>query len=247
MSAVVAIMDRDDWDANTDNIVLVEPPRRRLLWVPRDLWCERLGDRINTAYKRGGHPLLIDALAEHCLRADTSVCLLRSATERALASLRITVPVECRLSFWYPLTPTSRLEEGHKVVVFEPPEEALAGERLHQWVGARRVPDGAGSDLERIERQKILVRRLLEDRFPLGRLLEDGALVTISDQRALDDLALVRPEWGLTTFSDVTPTIRDGKHVLVAWPRNPLSRGSRRVRRRINVIRRAAARAPRAG
>ena len=58
-------MDRSGWPANTDNIVVVDPAEQRFLWVPRDLWCEGVGDRINAAFGRGGHRGLVEALAEH--------------------------------------------------------------------------------------------------------------------------------------------------------------------------------------
>ncbi|AZO31160.1 MULTISPECIES: hypothetical protein [unclassified Mesorhizobium] len=37
-AVVVAILERDNWTANTDVIVAVDVARRRLTWVPRDLW-----------------------------------------------------------------------------------------------------------------------------------------------------------------------------------------------------------------
>ena len=70
-SIAVGVLDSDDWAANTDNLAVVEPARRRLTWVPRDLWCESVGDRVNRAFATGGHGLLVEALAEHgfgCLR-----------------------------------------------------------------------------------------------------------------------------------------------------------------------------------
>ena len=47
MSTIIGVTDRAGFAANTDNLVLVEPGERRLLWIPRDLWCPALGDRIN--------------------------------------------------------------------------------------------------------------------------------------------------------------------------------------------------------
>ena len=64
MATVVSIMDRDSRDQRTDNIVVVDLSRKRLLWVPRDLWCERLGDRVNEAFGRSGHQALIAARQE---------------------------------------------------------------------------------------------------------------------------------------------------------------------------------------
>src|SRR5690606_32925122 len=97
VNVVVAVMDRAGFDANTDVIVVVQPGPRRLLWVPRDLWCESLGDRVNVAFCRGGATALRDALGEHDLDVDGVACLSRSATERALHGTRVVVPVPARL------------------------------------------------------------------------------------------------------------------------------------------------------
>jgi hypothetical protein len=40
---------------NTDIVVVAEPERKLLRWIPRDLWCARLGDRINAAFRHGRH------------------------------------------------------------------------------------------------------------------------------------------------------------------------------------------------
>ena len=58
MSAVVvAILDRDGWTANTDVIVIADASKRRLTWVPRDLWSPMINDRINAAFTHGGGAL----------------------------------------------------------------------------------------------------------------------------------------------------------------------------------------------
>jgi hypothetical protein len=232
MSTVVTIMDRHDWQANTDNIVLVEPARRRLLWVPRDLWCEGLRDRVNAAFKRGGHALLLEALAEHDLEASASLCIARKAVEAALAEVSITVPVPRRLAFWYPLHPTAALEDGRKQIVFEPPRETLEGERLHQWMGARFGVDQVASDFGRIARQKVLLRRLLEERFPFRKVIEDPQWIRWTGPGLLAELAEVEPTWRFDTFSDVEYRTIDGKMVLVDRRTHPALRWLRtRVRR----------------
>jgi hypothetical protein len=210
MSTVVGITDRAGFDHNTDNIVVVDPALMQLLWVPRDLWCPRFGDRVNVAYGRGGHAALAGALLEHGIEVEHSVIVSRAATERALADVSVIVPVPAQMTFLYPLTPTSRIEDGSKPVVFNPPAEILRGERIHQWLGAR-----AGSDLHRIERQKIFMRRLLEQRFPFARLLEDPALVRASDPRAFDELSRVDRGWRFATIGPTEPVTIDGKQVLV--------------------------------
>ena len=55
MATAVAIMDRAGFGENADVIVVADPEAETLTWVPRDLWSERLGNRIARAYARGGH------------------------------------------------------------------------------------------------------------------------------------------------------------------------------------------------
>jgi anionic cell wall polymer biosynthesis LytR-Cps2A-Psr (LCP) family protein len=218
LATVVSIMDRDGWLDRTDNIVRLEPKREELEWIPRDLWSDAVGDRVNTAFRSGGHRMLMDALAEHGRPVDASVCFRRSALERHLERLSLTVPVTRPLDFWYPSAPTERLQDGRKLVSFRPPQERLAGERIHQWLGAR-TPVGRGRglpDLARIERQKIFVQRLLEERFRFSKLLEDPALVSFENRpRALAELSQVQPSWQFRTFDGVHIAEVDGKLVLV--------------------------------
>jgi anionic cell wall polymer biosynthesis LytR-Cps2A-Psr (LCP) family protein len=221
MSTVVGVMDRDGWASRTDNIVVVDGRRRLLTWVPRDLWSPVVGHRINHAYERGGHPLLSRALAELGYPVESSVVLWRSAVERAVSDLRIVVPVDRSRRYWYPLAPTLKIEDGAKWVVFDAPEETLEGERIHQWIGARTSADSRPPqlpDLERIGRQQILVRRLLETRFDFSTLLRDPELVTISGATAVSELSGVRADWSLRTYDRVAPATIDGKAVLVPCP-----------------------------
>lgn len=233
MSTVVSVMDRHGWQANTDIIVLVEPARRRLLWVPRDLWCEELRNRVNAAFARGGHELLQEALAEHGFEVESSLCLSRKAVEKALAAVSVTVSVPKRLEFWYPLHPSAALEEGRKRIVFEPPRETLEGERLHQWIGARYGVGQVGTDLGRIERQKVLLRRLLEERFPFRSVIEDPEELRWTGPELLSELAEVRPTWRFETFSDLASRIIEGKMVLVDRRTPPALRWLRRRYRRL--------------
>jgi hypothetical protein len=197
VSTVVTVMDREGPDANTDVIVLVEPSRRRLLWIPRDVWCPALGDRVNAAFKLGGHDALIGALAELRVRADRSVCVSRPAAGEALRGLSVQVPVSRSLALRYPLAPEQPIEDGEKLVRFDPPAEILQGERIHQWIGARFELDRPSSDLERIARQQVFVRALLEQGFDLGA---------------------VKPTWTFSTLPRLRPATIDGKSVLVHHP-----------------------------
>jgi anionic cell wall polymer biosynthesis LytR-Cps2A-Psr (LCP) family protein len=232
-SAALGILDRDGWAERTDNLVVADARRRRLVWIPRDLWSAAVGDRVNEAFARGGHAMLHAALRELGHPVEASLVLLRSAVERAFETLRITVPVDRPRHYWYPLAPTQRLQDGAKRVAFEPPEETLVGERLHQWVGARTSADPSPPklpDFDRIERQQVLVRRLLQESFDFARALEDPARVSASDARALEALGRVRADWRMTTLDRVEPATIDGKKVLIRrrpWPLHLLARARR--------------------
>lgn len=210
VSTVVTVMDREGPDANTDVIVLVEPSRQRLLWIPRDVWCPHLGDRVNAAFKLGGHGALIAALAELRLRADHSVCVARSAAGEALRDASVRVPVARPLVLRYPLAPEQPIEEGEKLVRFDPPAEVLEGERVHQWIGARFELDRPSSDLERIARQQVFVRALLEQGFDFSL-----AVASTSGPDAFQDLGAVQPTWQFSTLARLRPATIDGKSVLI--------------------------------
>ncbi|HUR77865.1 MAG TPA: hypothetical protein VMZ22_07950 [Acidimicrobiales bacterium] len=210
MTTIVGITDRAGWDARTDVLVLVDPAKERLLWLPRDLWCAGSNTRINAAYRAGGHRLLVGAAAELGLAVDHTVVVARPASEAALANVAVLVPVAERLVFRYPLTPTTPIEDGWKVVTFEPPAEVLRGERIHQWIGAR-----TGGDLHRIERQKIFFRRLLEQRFDFAGVLANPDLVRVSAPAAIDDLRQVTSSWQFETLGPLTSRSINGKSVLL--------------------------------
>jgi hypothetical protein len=231
-AAVVGVMDRDSWTARTDNLVVVDATRRRVSGCPGISGSDAVGDRINEAFSQGGHDLLEAAVREHGLPAESSVVLLRSGVERALEGLRVTVRVDRGRRYWYPLAPMLRLEDGRKLVCFDPPQEELSGERIHQWLGARRSADDPAPtlpDLDRIERPQVLVRTLLEDGFAFAKALEDPALTSIAGSRALE-VGAVRATWDFETYRRFQPATVEGKMVLIGRRRRLLTR-RRRVQR----------------
>ncbi len=241
MSTVVTIMDREGFDQRTDNIVVVQPRRRRLLWVPRDVWCERIDERINAAFKLGGHEELVASLRSLGFEVDHSLCLPRSAVEHVLVHASVTVPVTEAMRFWYPLTPTTRVQDGRKPVDFDPPHELLEGERIHQWLGARRARDGSGggTDLGRIARQQVFVRELLRQRFDFSAVLSAPAAPSMTGPAAIHDLRRVRRSWRFSCADQLEDrTLEDGRAVLVlrsSEPRPPRwRRGIDRVLRAVH-------------
>ena len=215
MATVVGILDRDSWSANTDNIVVADPSTKSLTWVPRDLWCPSFRDRINQAFKLGGIEGLLSALREFEIPCDHGLVLRRSATERIAASISIEMPVSEPLDFWYPLEPTRPLEEGQKVVSFRPPAERLEGERIHQWVGARKGLGRRTSDWHRMSRQQTLIRVLLAQQFDFASVISDKSLVQMSARDALAELACIDSSWRMLTFRSARGETIDGKMVLV--------------------------------
>ncbi|MGI9020463.1 MAG: hypothetical protein ACR2G3_07120 [Solirubrobacterales bacterium] len=208
MATVVAVMDGPSWGHNTDVLVVADPARRSLLWVPRDLWCDKLGTRINKAYALAGHEGLVGALAEHGVRARHGICVRPEGIEAALGEAAFTVPIRERMEFDY---------DGW--VRFDPPVEVLSGERIHAWVGARTrrpgIPQVRLPDLDRLRRQQELVAVMIGDGFDFRRFVADGLPVRVSGEMALSELRQVRWNWSFQTLDDVEPAERDGAQVLV--------------------------------
>jgi hypothetical protein len=212
-SGVVAILDRDEWGANTDIIVVADDRRRCLTWVPRDLWSVRLGDRINAAFRRGGCTELMQTLGEFGLYCSAALVLRRSAVEAALAPVTVTVPVVRHLDFWYPLAPNLPIEEGRKQISFSPPSETLSGERIHQWIGARKMIKGEGSDILRLRRQQVLLKHLLAQDFDFQSATSRVDLVRSAGE-PLAVLRQVAGNWHMTIFGPTIPAMIGDRAVL---------------------------------
>ena len=215
MATVVGVLDQDSWSARVDNIVVADPDTKTLTWIPRDLWCLALGDRVNEAFAFAGLPGLICALRYLGIHCEHGLVLRRGATERAAASISVEVAVDQRIDFIYPLAPTRPIEEGHKLIYFHPPSERLEGERIHQWIGARMAQERKSSDLERIQRQQVFLLALLQQSFDFKSLIADPKLVRISDKTALAELASVDSSWRMETVTGLRYERIDGKSVLV--------------------------------
>jgi hypothetical protein len=245
--AVVAIgvLDRDAVGANTDNLAVVDPTKETITWVPRDLWSPVVGDRINRAWAVGGVDLLRRALAEAGHDVDDAIVLARRTVADYLDSIEAVVPVDRPMAFLYPRAPDEPIEAGATLVRFEPPDERLAGTRLHQWVGARLTPSGDGSDLDRIRRQQVLLRVLLDTGADLGRVLLGTGDVAPRSRAAL---AEVGPHWRFDVHDDLVPARIGGKEVLVArTPRTVTGHAARRAISRAGRVAGARLRIPSGG
>jgi anionic cell wall polymer biosynthesis LytR-Cps2A-Psr (LCP) family protein len=202
-------MDGPSFERNTDVIVVASPRERMLTWVPRDLWSEEQGLRINAAYARGGHDALVAALAEQGLAVEHSICLRPDGIRPALEGVTITMPIRR----------PEELRYAGEWMRFEPPVEELSGERIHAWIGARMrredPPPGWLPDLDRIRRQQELVAVLLGERFDFSRFVAPGLPVEVSGEAALNELAQVQWAWTFLTIADVEPAEIAGQEVLI--------------------------------
>jgi hypothetical protein len=237
VGTVVSIMDRPGWEANTDVIVVAFPRLRTLVWVPRDVLSVRHGTRINAVFADHGHAGLVRAVRDLGLFARHSVCLQRGLTEQLLEEVSVEVPVPRPLEYWYPLEPQARIEDGRRLVRFDPPSERLDGVRIHEWLGARLGVDRYAGDDERIRRQQVFVRELLRTGFdPAVAARRD--LWDATGPRAVADLRAVNAGWRMGALAQGVPVTHNGQMVSIR-SRVPGSPGrwlARRVARRIGAV-----------
>ncbi|WP_131803314.1 MULTISPECIES: hypothetical protein [unclassified Mesorhizobium] len=139
------------------------------------------------------------------------------------------MPIRTPLDFWYPMAPTSRLEDGRQQVSFRPPGEMLSGERLHQWIGARTMVNRKGTDFHRMERQIVFLRALIAQGFDFRLVLKEPDLVRITGEDPLPLLARVTAGWRMQVHDWVDDAVIDGKMVLI--PRKPKPRWWRKWRK----------------
>ena len=213
MNVVVGILDQC---GNTDNIVFVNTLERTLTWIPRDLYSFYIQDRVNAAYARGGHLLLVEVLKKLGFAANFSACVSNRMSRELLNNYKITVPVECLADYFYPIIPFEPIEAGKKIVSFRPPFETLEGERIHQFLGARfRVNDSDYVDLpdfERCSRQMLFLKQMLIEKFDFSFFLDKDIF---SDPKAIEFLSLVDANYEFKLYKNCRPVTMNKKSVLV--------------------------------
>lgn len=197
----LVITDRDNWESCTDNIVVASTATKTLTWVPRDLWSPLLDAKINEAYRRGGHVLINRSLRNFGIDISDSIVMQPKALLPLIDRCLVFVPVDHKQEFWYPITRERPIEQGKKIVAFNPPKEAIYGERFHQWVGARTSADtNAQDDLTRIKRQQLLISCLLGTNFDFSDVDLSG--VSFSTPGVWGDILNVTPDWDMVTFGE---------------------------------------------
>ncbi len=212
MSVIIGILDSNQ---NTDVIVNVDTVNQKLIWIPRDLYIFPLRNRINIAFSKGGHTLFLNMINRLGYKAKHSICIPHTTSMKVFESLKISVPIREYSQYYYPLKPFTFIEDGQKIIQFDPPSEELYGERIHQYLGARYRIDKkpAFLDFDRIARQQLFLKALLETKFDFSQFLKEP--IYISDQDAIQELKKVNSEYQLELFDHVVSARIRSKEVLL--------------------------------
>lgn len=155
---------------NTDIIIVLDPMMKKLTWIPRDVFSYRINHRINAAFSHGGHRCFIDAVKRLGFdKISHSVCIPMDTCKKVFSGIELYVDIPKEIEYYYPIKLFEPIENGHKIIRFEPPGESLKGERIHQFLGARIQVDPSKhtlfGDFERIERQQVFFKSLIREGF----------------------------------------------------------------------------------
>jgi anionic cell wall polymer biosynthesis LytR-Cps2A-Psr (LCP) family protein len=211
-------MDRNTWTANTDIIIFVEPSKKTLTWIPRDVYIKDMDNRINAAYRLGRDELLFKSLKSINYDVSYNLCIQPDAIEDIFNQIEtVTVPVEYDRKFKYPLHRHQPIEKGHKIVEFNSPFEDLSGDRIHEWIGARYAVDkksSYSSDLDRILRQQILVRVILKSKKENIKSFKIANMRGLNDE-ILEVLKTIDTTWKLTRIRNLEDAYINKKSVFI--------------------------------
>jgi hypothetical protein len=169
-SIILGVMDRNSWNARTDILILINPEKKIIEWIPRDLYSSTINNRINMAYSKGQEELLLKCLNDLNIFAKYCICVLPLCFDENIKKIdNIDVPVTNNMSFYYPLHRHEEIEKGKKIINFNPPFENLKDDRFHEWIGARYIINNVNvipyPDFDRIRRQQILLKCLLNIKY----------------------------------------------------------------------------------
>jgi len=214
-NVVISIL---DLDGNTDNIVLVDVTKKKLTWIPRDLYVFHIRQRLGHAFGRDGSRGLLRALRSLGFDVKYNICISHGDVRKVLDSLTITVPVELAADYYYPVVAFEPIEKGKKIISFFPPYEVLSGERIHQFLGARFRVNKEDyvdfSDFERIKRQMVFVKQLLIERFDFSVFVKQEMLA--SEKEALKLISLVNAQYECHLYRNCRPVTVNKASVLIS-------------------------------
>jgi hypothetical protein len=167
----ILIMDRNYWLARTDVIIICDSAKKLIYWLPRDLYCLRIKNRLNTAYAKGKDTLVMECLKDIGITVKYCVCILPHLINENIINIgEINISIPITRNFYYPLHRQAPIENGKRLITFTAPNEILAGDRIHEYIGARYVADNDiptpyFPDFDRIRRQQKLLKTLLQKKY----------------------------------------------------------------------------------
>jgi hypothetical protein len=202
----ILIMDRNSWKARTDVIIICNPVKKNIYWLPRDLYCKRISNRLNTAYHKGKDTLVIECLKDLGINVKYCICILPNLINENIIRLgEITVPIAITRHFYYPLHRHTNIEDGKRLIKFTAPNEILAGDRIHEYIGARYAADSQliskhFPDFDRIRRQQNLLKQLLLKKCIFH--YEDEKNIQGIKDSVIQILRSVDESWKIETISE---------------------------------------------
>jgi anionic cell wall polymer biosynthesis LytR-Cps2A-Psr (LCP) family protein len=215
---VITIMDRNEWTSNTDIIILVNPSKKELTWIPRDMYVKEIDHRINAAYRMGRDKLLFESLKSINYDASYNLCILPNAINDFFNQIEeIKVPVDFDRSFFYPLHRHQPIENGKKIIEFKAPFETLKGDRFHEWIGARygAVPNAKySSDFDRIRRQQTLVKEILKTKKNSIKSYDETSIKGLNNE-IIEVLQNIDDSWTFKMTGKIVCTRINNKSVVV--------------------------------
>ncbi len=215
---VITIMDRNTWTANTDIIIFVNPSKKELTWIPRDMYIKEIDKRINAAYRTGRDQLLFESLKSINYDVSYNLCILPNAINDFFNQIEeIIVPVNFDRLFFYPLHRHQPIENGKKIIEFKEPSELLKGDRFHEWIGARygAIPKSVySSDFDRIKRQQILVKEILKTKKNSINSYDEKSIRGLNNE-ILEILKNIDNTWTFNMTRNITCKTINKKSVVV--------------------------------
>lgn len=214
MAIVVGVQDFND---NTDVIIVVDVENRSLTWVPRDLFSFLIHNRVNVSFAQGGHTLFQKVLNNLGFYVEASIIIPRHVCEIALKNASFHIPIERLSEYYYPLVQGQPIEAGKKVIYFSPPGEYLTGERIHQFIGARYRKNKSMyedlPDIERIQRQITFVKAMLKSNFDFYRFAHNDTTI-LGDINLFNQLKKVSADYHFKIYRNFQPVKINNMSVL---------------------------------
>jgi hypothetical protein len=215
-------MDRNYWLARTDVVVICDSAKKLIYWLPRDLYCARIKNRLNTAYAKGKDTLVMECLNDIGITVKYCVCILPHLINENIINIgEINISIPITRNFYYPLHRQAPIEKGKRLITFTAPNEILAGERIHEYIGARyladkvpqqdnHIPRPYFSDFDRIRRQQKLLKTLLKNKYNF--LYKDEENIRGINAEVIEILSNIDQYWRIEIMheKDYTP-VKIGK------------------------------------